>query len=43
MDVTGDREFLYDEGAEMLVETARLWADLGFYSQMKGANSASMG
>jgi len=36
VDVTGDREFLYDEGAEMLVETARLWADLGFYSQMKG-------
>jgi len=33
---TGDLEFLYDEGAEMLVETARLWADLGFYSERKG-------
>jgi alpha,alpha-trehalose phosphorylase len=31
VDVTGDEEFLYKYGAEMLVETARLWADLGFY------------
>jgi alpha,alpha-trehalose phosphorylase len=29
---TGDEEFLFHEGAEMLVETARLWLDLGFYS-----------
>jgi alpha,alpha-trehalose phosphorylase len=36
VDATGDLEFLYDEGAEMLVETARLWADLGFYSERKG-------
>jgi alpha,alpha-trehalose phosphorylase len=28
---TGDTEFLASEGAEILVETARLWADLGFY------------
>jgi alpha,alpha-trehalose phosphorylase len=28
---TGDVDFLAQEGAEMLVETARLWADLGFY------------
>ncbi|HEY7625889.1 MAG TPA: glycosyl hydrolase family 65 protein [Ilumatobacteraceae bacterium] len=28
---TGDTEFLYGEGAEMLVELARLFADLGFY------------
>jgi alpha,alpha-trehalose phosphorylase len=33
---TGDLEFLHDEGAEMLVETARLWADLGFFSERKG-------
>jgi alpha,alpha-trehalose phosphorylase len=33
VDVTGDEEFLYNYGAEMLVETARLWADLGFYLQ----------
>ncbi|UCG84855.1 MAG: glycoside hydrolase family 65 protein [Gemmatimonadota bacterium] len=36
VEVTGDVEFLYQEGAEMLVETARLWADLGFYSARKG-------
>ena len=28
--------FLRDFGAEMLVETARLWLDLGFYSAAKG-------
>jgi alpha,alpha-trehalose phosphorylase len=27
----GDAGFLMEAGAEMLVETARLWADLGFY------------
>lgn len=32
VDVTGDTDFLYKEGAEMLVETARLWFDLGFFS-----------
>ena len=36
VNVTGDRDFLYQEGAEMLVETARLWCDLGFYSKRKG-------
>jgi alpha,alpha-trehalose phosphorylase len=33
VDVTGDIGLLYGEGAEMLVETARMWRDLGFYSQ----------
>jgi alpha,alpha-trehalose phosphorylase len=33
---TGDEQFLRDYGAEMLVETARLWLDLGFYSEAKG-------
>ena len=33
---TGDEQFLQNYGAEMLVETARLWADLGFYSEAKG-------
>lgn len=33
---TNDREFLRTKGAEMLVETARLWLDLGFYSEQKG-------
>jgi alpha,alpha-trehalose phosphorylase len=32
LEATGDLDFLADEGAEMLVETARLWADLGFYA-----------
>jgi len=32
VEVTGDRSLLFNEGAEILVETARLWADLGFYS-----------
>ena len=33
---TGDEALLRDYGAEMLVETARLWVDLGFYSDAKG-------
>jgi alpha,alpha-trehalose phosphorylase len=33
---TGDESFLRDCGAEMLVETARLWLSLGFYSDAKG-------
>jgi alpha,alpha-trehalose phosphorylase len=32
---TGDEEFLFDEGVEILVETARLWLSLGFYSLRK--------
>lgn len=32
---TGDEEFLFHEGVEMLVETARLWRDLGFYSDRR--------
>ncbi len=35
VEVTGDVDFLYREGAEMLVETARLWRDLGFFSERK--------
>ena len=31
VDVRGDVGFLVEVGAEMLVETARLWVDLGFY------------
>ena len=33
VEVTGDIEFLELYGAEILVETARLWADLGFFSK----------
>ena len=32
LDATGDVDFLAHEGAEILVETARLWFDLGFYA-----------
>ena len=32
VDASGDIDFLAGEGAEILVETARLWEDLGFYS-----------
>lgn len=32
LDASGDVEFLANEGAEILVETARLWNDLGFYA-----------
>lgn len=32
LDATGDVDFLANEGAEILVETARLWNDLGFYA-----------
>lgn len=34
--VTGDYDFLFEYGAELLVETARLWCDLGFYSNRNG-------
>jgi alpha,alpha-trehalose phosphorylase len=33
VDITGDKDFLYECGAEILVETARLWLDLGFFSE----------
>jgi alpha,alpha-trehalose phosphorylase len=36
VNATGDRDFLFECGAEMLVETARLWFDLGFFSPRKG-------
>ena len=32
LDASGDIDFLAREGAEILVETARLWEDLGFYA-----------
>jgi alpha,alpha-trehalose phosphorylase len=36
VNATGDRDFLFECGAEMLVETARLWCDLGFFSPRMG-------
>ncbi len=32
LDASGDVHFLAGEGSEILVETARLWEDLGFYA-----------
>ncbi|MGE5550110.1 MAG: glycoside hydrolase family 65 protein [Bacteroidota bacterium] len=36
IEATDDSEFLADKGAEILFETARLWADLGTFSAKKG-------
>lgn len=36
VEITGDRGFLHECGAEILVETARLWYDLGFFSERQG-------
>jgi len=34
-EVTGDDEFMWEYGVEMIIETARLWEDLGFYGADK--------
>ena len=34
--VTGDEDFMIHEGAEILIETARVWADVGSFSEVKG-------
>ncbi|MEJ2092721.1 MAG: glycosyl hydrolase family 65 protein [Syntrophobacterales bacterium] len=36
VEITGDEEFLWQKGAEMLVETARMWCGLGFFSERQG-------
>lgn len=36
VNATGDEEFLFNQGAEMLVETARMWYSLGFFSGRVG-------
>ncbi len=36
LEVTQDNEFLVNYGAEIVLETARLWADLGAYIPRKG-------
>ncbi|YAL83895.1 glycoside hydrolase family 65 protein [Dermacoccaceae bacterium W4C1] len=33
---TGDLDFLFREGIDILIETARLWEDLGFWRQNNG-------
>mgnify|MGYP005849851767 CR=1 FL=1 len=32
VDVTGDVDFLFNQGAEMLFETARLWLEVGYHN-----------
>ena len=34
--VTGDLDFVLERGAEVMVETARLWMELGFFSERRG-------
>ena len=34
--VTGDTDLMFRHGVELLVETARMWADLGFFSHRRG-------
>jgi alpha,alpha-trehalose phosphorylase len=34
--VTGDLDFVLGDGAQVLVETARLWMELGFFSERRG-------
>ncbi|MBB2975156.1 alpha,alpha-trehalose phosphorylase [Microbacterium endophyticum] len=36
---TGDTAFLYSEGVDIAVETARLWATLGFWRESDGESS----
>ena len=36
VNATGDIDFLFVQGAEMLVETARMWVDYGFFNEKKG-------
>ncbi len=36
VEATGDWDFIWDMGAEMVCETARLYHDLGFYNPRKG-------
>jgi alpha,alpha-trehalose phosphorylase len=35
VEVSGDQEFLFAKDAEMLVETARMWCGLGFFSDRR--------
>lgn len=36
LNVTGDVEYLKEKGAEILIETARVWADVGSFAACKG-------
>ena len=41
LNATADVDFLVHEGAEILFETARMWADLGFYEHPGNGQSGS--
>lgn len=36
MDVSGDHDYLIRKGAEVLIETARVWADVGCFAESRG-------
>jgi alpha,alpha-trehalose phosphorylase len=36
VDASGDHDFLREQGAEMLVETARVWLDIGHFNPRRG-------
>ena len=36
LQATGDRRYLKEKGAELLIETARVWADVGSFAPCKG-------
>ena len=35
LQVSGDVEYLKEKGAEILIETARVWADVGSFAECK--------
>ncbi len=41
--VTGDLGFMLDQGAEVLVETARFWMELGFFDDRRDGRFSIMG
>ncbi len=36
LQATGDKEYLKEKGAELLIETARVWADVGSFAECRG-------
>jgi alpha,alpha-trehalose phosphorylase len=38
---SGDEDFMFREGVDILVETARMWADLGFWRRRNGGGHGS--
>jgi alpha,alpha-trehalose phosphorylase len=40
---SGDEDFLFGPGVEILIETARLWCDIGFFSARRGGKFCIQG